>query len=117
MQATCNILLENFQQVLQLCLDLTAIEGLHAKLSASKVVRILIVRISGFSLGSPGTNCHLDVAPVERCIVYYKGESGGFSQVRVVVNLVSLSCPWLVLAPKVLQLCTNHLVLVLCRFV
>jgi hypothetical protein len=24
---------------------------------------------------------------------------------------------WLVLAPKVLQLCTNHLVLVLCRFV
>jgi hypothetical protein len=25
-------------------------------------------------------------------------------------------CPWLVLAPKVFQLCTNHLVLVLCRF-
>jgi hypothetical protein len=26
-------------------------------------------------------------------------------------------CMWLVLAPKVFQLCTNHLVLVLCRFV
>jgi hypothetical protein len=26
-------------------------------------------------------------------------------------------CLWLVLAPKVLQLCTNHLVLVLCKFV
>jgi len=26
-------------------------------------------------------------------------------------------CSWLILAPKVLQLCTNHLVLVLCRFV
>jgi hypothetical protein len=38
------------------------------------------------------------------------------SQIRVVVGLVSLSCPWLVLAPKVLQLCTSHFVLVLCRF-
>jgi hypothetical protein len=26
-------------------------------------------------------------------------------------------CPWLILAPKVLQLCINHLVLVLCRSV
>jgi len=31
------------------------------------------------------------------------------------VSLVGSCCPWLVLAPKVLQLCTNHLVLVLCR--
>jgi len=31
------------------------------------------------------------------------------------VSLVSPSCPWLLLAPKVLQLCTNHLVLVLCK--
>jgi hypothetical protein len=30
---------------------------------------------------------------------------------------MSSSCSWLVLAPKVLQQCTNHLVLVLCRFV
>ncbi len=29
---------------------------------------------------------------------------------------MSSSCPWLILAPKVFQLCTNHLVLVLCRF-
>jgi hypothetical protein len=33
------------------------------------------------------------------------------------VNLVSPSCPWLVIAPKMLQLCTNHLMLVLCRLV
>jgi hypothetical protein len=57
---------------------------------------------------------HLNVAPVERCKVYYKGEGGGFPQIRAVVCLVSPSCPWLVLAPKVLQLCTNHFVLVLC---
>jgi hypothetical protein len=67
--------------------------------------------------GNPGTNSHLDVALVERCRIDYKGEGGGFPQVRAVVNLVSPTCPWLVLAPKVLQLCTNHLMLVLCRFV
>ncbi len=73
--------------------------------------------ISGLPLGSPGTKNHLDVAPVENCRVYYKGEGGGFPQVRVVVSLVCLSCPWFVLTPKVLQLCTNHFALVLCRSV
>ncbi len=58
----------------------------------------------------------MDVGLVEKHIVYYKGEAGGFPQVRAVVSLVNLSCPWFVLAPKVFQLCTNHLVLVLCRF-
>jgi len=58
---------------------------------------------------------HLDVGPVERCRVYYKGEGGVFPQVWAVVNLVCPCCPWLVLAPKVLQLCTNHLVWVMCR--
>jgi hypothetical protein len=75
------------------------------------------VRILGLPLGSPGTKNHLDVAPVESCKIYYKGEGGGFPQVRAVVSLVSPSCMWLVLAPKVLQLCTNHFVLVLCRSV
>ncbi len=75
------------------------------------------MRILGLPLGSLGTKSHLDVAPVERCIVYHKGEGGDFPQVWTVVNLVSPNCLWLVLAPKVLQLCTNHLVLVFCRFV
>ncbi len=43
-----------------------------------------------------------------------KGEGGGFPQVQAVVSLVSLSCLWLVLAPKVLQLCTNQLVVWFC---
>jgi hypothetical protein len=73
------------------------------------------VGISGLPLGNPGTKSHLDVAPMESCRVYYKGEGGGFPQVRAVVNIVCPSCPWLVLAPKVFQLCTNHFVLVLCR--
>jgi hypothetical protein len=71
----------------------------------------------GLPLGSPGTKTHLDVAPMERRKVYYKGEGVGFPQVQAVVSLVCMSCPWLVLAPKVLQLCTNHFVLVLCRSV
>jgi hypothetical protein len=70
---------------------------------------------SGLLLRSPRTKNHLDVTPVKRCKVYYKGEGGGFPQVRAVVSLVCLGCPWFVLAPKVLQLCTNHLALVLCR--
>jgi hypothetical protein len=36
------------------------------------------------------------------------GEGGGFPRVQVMVNLVSPSCPWLVLAPKVLQHSTNQ---------
>ncbi len=31
------------------------------------------MRISGLPLGSPGTKCHLDVAPVENYIEYCKG--------------------------------------------
>jgi hypothetical protein len=96
-------------------LDLIATRGLHKKLCALKVARVLVVGILGLPLGSPETKNHLDVAPVERRRVYYKGEGGGFPQVQAVVSLVCWSCSWLVLAPKVLQLCINHLVLVLCR--
>jgi hypothetical protein len=39
------------------------------------------------------TKCHLGVGPMTKHIVYYKGEGGGFPQVRAVVNLVSLSLP------------------------
>jgi hypothetical protein len=47
------------------------------------------------SCGSPscGTKSHLDVATVEKCRVYYKGEGGGFPQVQAVVSLVSLRLP------------------------
>jgi hypothetical protein len=93
------------------------IAGLHRKLCASKVARILVMGILDLPLESPETKNHLDVAPVERCRIYYKGECGGFPQVRAVVNLVCPSCSWFVLAPKVHQLCTNHFVLVLCRSV
>jgi hypothetical protein len=65
--------------------------------------------------GVPGKKSHLDVGSVASHIVYYKGEGGGFLQVRAVVSLMCPCCPWLVLAPKVFQLRTNHFVWVVCK--
>jgi len=90
-------------------LNLNSIRGLHTKLWGPKVVGVPTLAISGFPLGSLGTKCHLDVGLVERHGVYYKGEGGDFPQVRAVVSLVSPNCSWLILAPKVLQLCTTTL--------
>jgi hypothetical protein len=88
---------------------------MHAKLWRPKVARVPTLVISELPLGSPGTKSHLDVGPMERWRVYYKREGGGLPQVRAVVSFMCLCCSWFVLAPKVLQLCTNHLALVLCR--
>jgi hypothetical protein len=65
------------------------LEGLQAKLWALKVVGVLALRISGFSLENPRTKCHLDVGPVASHRVYYKGDGGGFPQVRAMVSFVS----------------------------
>ncbi len=51
------------------------------------------MRISRLPLGNLGSKCHLDVGLLERHIIHYKGEGGGFPQVRAVVNLVSPSSP------------------------
>jgi len=53
----------------------------------------VISGISGLPLGSLGTKCHLGVSLVGRHKVYYKGEGGGFPQVRVVMSFVSSSLP------------------------
>jgi hypothetical protein len=98
-------------------LNLIVVGGLHKKLCTLKVAEVLVIAISGLPLGSTRTKSHLDVVPMKRCKVYYKGEGDGFPQVRAVVSFVCPGCSWLVLAPNVIQLCTNHLVLVLCRSV
>jgi hypothetical protein len=71
--------------------NLISIKGLHTKLWGPKFAGIPILGISGLPFGSLGTKCHLDVGFVERHRVYYKGEGGGFPQVRAVVSLVSPS--------------------------
>jgi hypothetical protein len=109
----CHISLESYRRELQLYFR--PHRGLLAKLWGSKVAGIPFGAISGLPRGSPGKNSHLDVASMESCKVYYKGEGDGFPQVRAVVSLVCPCCPWLVLAPRMLQLCTNHFVWFVCR--
>ncbi len=84
---------------------------------APKSRESLLARFRDSHSGVPGEKSHLDVGPMQRCRVYYKREGGGFPQVRAMMNLVCPCCSWFVLAPKVLQLCTNHLVWVVCRLV
>jgi len=87
-------------------LDLTSIKGLHTKLWASKVARVLISGILGLQLESLGTKWHLGVGPMSRHKEYYKGEGGGFPQVQVVVSLMSLCLP--VVRPCIESALTTH---------
>jgi hypothetical protein len=117
MKLVCDISLESSRQGLQLCFKPHFIWRSTHKVMGPQSCESPTLAISRFPLGSLGTKSHLDVGLVERHKIYNKEEGGGFPQVRAMVGLVSLSCLWLVLAPKVLKLCTNHLVLVLCRSV
>jgi len=97
-------------------LDRTLIQGLLAKLLGCKVTKVPVGAISELPLRSPGREKPFGCRPHGQVqSIYYKGEGGGFPQVRAMVSLVCPCYPWLVLAPKVLQLCTNHLVRVVCR--
>jgi hypothetical protein len=71
-------------------LDLTLIEGIYKKLRTSKMLEVSILGISGLPLGSPRTKQNLGVGLVARHRESYKGEGGGFPQVRAVVNLMNL---------------------------
>jgi hypothetical protein len=83
---------------------------LKHKLSGPKVVEVPTLGISGFPFGSLETKCHLNVTPVERCRIYYKGEGGGFPQVQAMVSLMSLNLPVACPSTKVLKLCINQLI-------
>jgi hypothetical protein len=80
MQVACNISLERYQRGLQLCF-----KPHYNQRFACEV-------IGPQGRESPSyEKCHLDVAPVERHREYYKGEGGGFPQVRAMVSLVNPS--------------------------
>jgi len=99
-QVACNILLESSRWELQLCFR----PHLNRR-SAHKVIEpqsrespnFAILRLS---LGSLETKNHLDMGLVEKHRVYYKGEGGGFPQVRAMVSLVNLSLPMARLSTK-----------------
>jgi hypothetical protein len=69
--------------------DLIPIGSLHKKLQGSKITRVLTLVISRLPFGNPEIKCHLDVGLVEKHIMFYKEEGGGFPQVRVVVSCMS----------------------------
>jgi len=96
-------------------LDRTSIWSLLAKLCNSKVARVPAGGISGLPRGSPGRENSFGCGPRGEVQNILRWEGGGFPQVRAVVSLVCPCSPWFVLAPKVLQLCINHLVWVVCR--
>jgi hypothetical protein len=106
-QVACYISLKNLNKGYNFSLEVTLIRGLHIKLWAPKVTRVPTLGISGLPLGSPETKWHLGVSPMVRHIKYYRGEGGGFPQVRVVVSLMSMCLPVVRLCTKVLQLLTN----------
>jgi hypothetical protein len=70
-----------FDESYNFALKLISIGGLQRKLWAPKVAKVPSLGISRLPIfGSPRTKCHLDVGLVERHIIYYKGEGGGFPQ-------------------------------------
>jgi len=99
----------------QVALDLILIGGLHTKLWAPKVAKVPTLEISGLPLGSFKTKWHLVVGPLARHRVYYKGEGGGFPQIRVVVSLMSLCYSWLIRAPKCSYYALTNLLFGLCK--
>jgi hypothetical protein len=92
-QVACNIPLKSSQWSYNFASDLIFIKSLHTKLWGPKVMGVPTLGISRLPFGNLGTNCHLDVGLVKRHILYYKGEGGGFPQVRAVVSFVNPNLP------------------------
>jgi hypothetical protein len=121
LQTTCHIPLESSRRELQLFFRLHFDQRFSRKvmrLQSRGSPRWRDSPLAGFRdshTGVLGEKSHLDVGPMERSRIYYKGEGGGFPQVQDVVSLVCLCCLWFVLARRVFQLCTNHFVWVVCR--
>jgi hypothetical protein len=87
-QVACQILLESSWRELKFFFNLISIGGIHTKLRAFKVTKVLILGISWLQLGNPEIKWHLAVSPMARHIEYYKGEGGGFPQVQAVMNFM-----------------------------
>jgi hypothetical protein len=106
MQVVCHIMLESSWQGYKFSLDLNLIKGLHANLWDSKVARIPILGILGLSRQNdiwvlalwPGTK------NIIRGKVVASPKFGPWWVFWIYVY------PWLIRAPKMLQLCINQLV-------
>jgi hypothetical protein len=57
------------------------------------MAKVPILKFVEFPTWESWGKCHLSVAPMVSHKEYYKGEGGGFFQIRAVVSLVSLCMP------------------------
>jgi hypothetical protein len=89
-QVSCHIPFERLDKCYNFFFNLTSIDCLHTKLWASKVEGVPILGILGLPFGSFKTKWHLGVGPKVRHKKYYKGEGGGLSKIKAMVNLVNL---------------------------
>jgi hypothetical protein len=86
-QVACHISLESSRRGLQLCFRPHLNQRFAHKVMGLQICGSPILRIS--KLGSFKTKWHLGVSPMARHKIYYKGEGGGFPQIRIVVSLAS----------------------------
>jgi hypothetical protein len=87
----CDMALESSRGDLQLWFKPRPDSSSGEKLWMPKVSGVQNGIVSGLVLGSLGKKNHLDVASAQSSREYYKGEGGGFPQVRAMVCHVSLS--------------------------
>jgi hypothetical protein len=110
-KATWDIPLESSRWGLQLCF-----KPHYDRRSAQEVMRLQSRgNLRCYDFGTPTWEFRdKNVAPVKRRRVYYKGEGGGFPQVRAMVSLVCPNCPWWVLCVRIArgESCVSELLVV-----
>ncbi len=102
---------KHLDKVYNFIVDLILIGSQHTKLWAPKIVKVRIVGISKLLLRSPGTKWHLGDGPMAKHKVYYKRKVMASPKSGPWWVLWVRVCPWLVLTPKMFQLCINQLVI------
>jgi hypothetical protein len=114
MQVVCHILLESSRWRLQLCFNLTSIEGLHTKLWASKITRVLISR---FPVEAPRQNDIWVLAPWPSTKNTIRGKVMASPKSKPWWVLWVRACMWLVHAPKMFSYVLTNLLFSLCMSV
>jgi hypothetical protein len=105
---------KDFDEGYDFASNLILSESLHTKLWPPKVAEILIVGISGLTLGSPGTKWHLGAGPWPATKYNIKGKVVASPKFGPWWILWIQVCPWFIIEPKVFQLCTNQLIVWFC---
>jgi hypothetical protein len=101
-QAACDILLESSWRGLQLYFKL------HCNWRSAR--KVMAPKVMGVPIGSLETKCHLDVAPWRATKNIIRGKVVASLKFGLWWILWVWGYLWLVLAPKVFQLCINQLI-------